>query len=155
MYNLINPAQMTDGSRLGVYNDHYRKMLQGHKLESWRAAFPENYDRFQSALNGQNGGCMAIEGPEGELCGYLVFSEVVTPDYAMMEILAYRVLPAYRGHGLGGHLLDSVVQLAKSTQYLRILVMVGTGTAASRARKIYLKAGFEPTTSIMELDLAA
>ena len=58
------------------------------------------------------------------------------------------VAPAYRNHGVGGALLDAAVDHARKRRFARLVL-----SPSPRSVSFYARAGFEPATSLMTLQL--
>jgi ribosomal protein S18 acetylase RimI-like enzyme len=117
-------------------------------LAEWKLIFANEYRRFLHALVGTTGDALVVTA-EGAVLGYLIFEERATISGSSARIIAFRVIPQYRGLGYGRALLAELMVLARQAGWERISVDVGVG--AERAMHLYKSVGFEPTSMVLEV----
>jgi GNAT superfamily N-acetyltransferase len=80
---------------------------------------------------------------DGQRAGCVFCVDAHEDDTAVLRILL--VAPAFRGLGLGGRLVDTCIDFARSAGYDRLRLW--TNDPLTAARHVYLKRGFELTAA--------
>lgn len=104
-----------------------------------RSAFtdPWSRDSFAALLSNNRVLFRIVNGPKGEVLGYVVAWFVADE----CEIANLAVAPKARGHGLGGMLLDCAIAAARTQHVASVYLEVRASN--SLARRLYEKRGFE------------
>jgi carbonic anhydrase len=97
-------------------------------------ALPNNYDAFLIAkLKNEAAGCVALKSYTAGIC----------------EMKRLYVPPQYRGHKLGEHLVEAIIDKAKKLGYQKMRLDT-IDTAMAHAIKIYEKKGFQKIERYLE-----
>lgn len=115
-------------------------MLSVGLIERDSFADPWGPREFESALSAPQTIFLVAEDAQGVVAGYAIALAVA--DEA--EILNLAVHPKFRGRGIGGSLLDSALDQAKSRGAEQIYLEVRESNDA--ARKLYAAKGFDVIT---------
>jgi GNAT superfamily N-acetyltransferase len=111
---------------------------------------PRDFDCYADALNeiaaDPRGGAVLVAELDGTVvgvCQLIVFRHLQERGGRCAEIESMHTHPAWRGHGIGGALLDAVVELARAAGCYR--VQLTSNTARPDAHRFYERHRFEPT----------
>ena len=108
---------------------------------------------FKNLISGECGVCFVAE-LEGELVGYIAGSITDTNGYRPVkrsELENMFVKEPFRGNGIGDKLAKVFLNWSKNNGAQRCFVVAYTQNA--RAMEFYLKAGFSPYSSELEVQL--
>ena len=120
--------------------------LAGQLLMNIRAeGTPEDARRvFEQIMKSADRGLIVVAETKGTLCGYAYASYVWRAEFCgeTMDIVALFVAPQWRGKGVGGGLIGSLLENAKQRGIRRISAEVHPGNAA--IEHTLESSGFDP-----------
>ena len=120
--------------------------LAGQLLTNIRAEGTSEDARrvFQHIMNSADRGLVVVAENKGALCGYAYASYEWRAEFGgeTMDIVALFVTPQWRGKGVGGGLIASLLENAKQRGIRRISAEVHPGNAA--IERTLESSGFDP-----------
>jgi GNAT superfamily N-acetyltransferase len=116
--------------------------------EEFRADSLKQQNGLSMIINHPEAGVILIARHEGRVIGMvnLLFTISTTLGGKVVMLEDMVVLPAYRGQGVGRHLLSAAVSRVRSEGFLRITLL--TDRLNDEAQSFYRSLGFEQSTMV-------